>query len=629
MSKVSKRQNNSLTGRFMVFLVKAMVSGKYLIDIILIIASYWVSYFVRFEGAIPLAEMIIFKKTLFVFVSSFLICNFLFGLAKSIWRYASLRDIERIGSFVLAGNGLCMLTGFIFLYESMVKIPRSIYLLNSIFLFLSMSAVRLFYRIVLDRLKRASKRKENVLIIGDQDMAASLQYTILKDHSHQFRIVGFISANRRRIGSTINAISIIGCFEDILPIAQRNDIKYIFIAVEAASNKEMKKIIKLAQQTEASVRMVPTILDVVDGKFSLRDLREIRFEDYLDRKPVGFDMDKIRSEFYQKTILVTGGGGSIGSSICRELVKLKPAKLIVSDIAEDNLFRVSRDLNDMCRQRHIEGIDVLYKLVDVKDKPCLEKIFQNFSIDYLIHAAAKKHVFFSETNSLEAIATNIYGTFNLLSLSRDYKIKKVVYISTDKAVEPISVMGATKRVGEFLIKLMSKKESVSTKFIAVRFGNVIGSSGNVVEIFTQQLQKGEPLTITDPKMERYFMSLNEATKLILQAISLGQGGEIFVLDMGRPVKIRDLADDIALFYGKHIKENDIIYTGKRKGEKFSEKLSASTEKRIATSSPKIFRVEEEINTESLLSDIRHLQDCLDEQAEEKAKDFLFAMVKNK
>lgn len=605
---------------------KRSLQLKYLLDFLLIMISYWMAYFIRFEGDIPSSYLTIFAKSLPIFALGFIVCDIYFGLAKGMWRYVSIRDLERIVGFVLAGNGLSIISGLVVIPNIITKIPRSIYIINSFLLFLGLGGARVFYRVVFEAGKRLKGKRENILIIGDQDIAASLQSNLLKDQYHQFKMVGFITFDRNRLGSTINAIPVIGLLEEVPNLVKQNKIKYIFIAVDSASNTEMKRIIKIAQQSGASVRIVPTILDVVNGRFSLRDLREVRFEDYLDRKPVEFDMERLKDEFYKKTILVTGGGGSVGSSICKELIMHKPAKLIVLDISEHNLFCISNVLDDICQKENL-STEIVYKIADINGKKALMNLFKTQKdIDYVIHTAAHKHVSLSEVNSIPTIMVNVFGTLNLITVASQFKMKKFVYISTDKAVEPVSVMGATKRLGELLIKSVSKNDSIKTKFMAVRFGNVIGSSGNVIEIFTEQLQQGGPLTITDPGMERYFMSLDEATKLILQAISIGEGGEIFVLNMGKPVKIKDLAYDIALFYGKHLRKEDIVYIGKRKGERLSEKLFAKKEKRTLTHYKKIFKAEEDVDTEGLIEKTEELYRLTYGQDEAKALEYLFSLI---
>jgi len=609
-------------------LEKTPLQMKYLVDFMLIMVSYWLSYYIRFEGSVPANEGAVFIKTLPVFIVGFLVCDFSFGLARGMWRYVSVRDLEKILGFILAGNGLSIISGLIAIPDLTAKIPRSIYVLNSILLFLTISGARIFYR----RLFEASRgaKRENALIIGDQDIAASLQASILKDSRHQFKIAGFITFDEKRLGNTINAAPVLGLLNDLPGIVKEKDIRYVFIAVDAASNSEMKNIIRMAQESGALVRVVPTLFDMAGGKFSLKDLREVKFEDYLEREPVEFNMRALKKEFYQKRIFVTGGGGSIGSSICREIIGFAPAELIILDISENNLFNISCQLKDICKKEKLSRVEISYKIGDVHNTSLLQSLFKSSKrIDYVIHAAAHKHVPLSELNPAQTIITNIEGTSNLVEAASQHKVGKFVYISTDKAVEPVSVMGATKRVGEFLIKAAAKDSSSKTRFMSVRFGNVIGSSGNVIEIFTEQLLKGKPLTITDPNMERYFMSLNEATRLILQAVSMGEGGETFVLDMGKPVKIKDLAYDIALFYGKHLKDDDIVYTGKREGERLSEALFNKDEATTRTHSKKIFKAEETVDIKGLQEKIGKLCRLSRDCKEKESVDGLFSLVSSR
>ncbi|MCM8832225.1 MAG: polysaccharide biosynthesis protein [Candidatus Omnitrophica bacterium] len=599
---------------------------KFLIDISLVIFSYWFSFYLRFEGEIPQPQFNILKETIFIFLVSFLVCDIFLGLTKSIYRYTSLGDIQKIGFVVLASTGLFILLSLLFSYNIVIVLPRSIYILNAIILFLSLSGARLFYRTVFEKLYKIAQEKENVLIVGDKDIAVSLHYSILKDTAHKFKIVGFITFEQSRVGDTINTIPIIGMPQDIHNLVRQKKIKYIFIALDNATTEQMKSIIKICQATEAIVRIVPSIVDVINGKFSLKDLREIRFEDYLEREPIKFDIAKLKNAFYKKNILITGGGGSIGCNIAKQLLKFSPNQLFILDISERNIFEVFRKLKDIQEKENLKDTQIFYRILDIRDKLGLEKFSANLKLDYVIHTAALKHVFLCEENILEAITTNIYGTLNMIEFSIKLGAEKFIYISTDKAVEPISIMGATKRVGELLVKNFSLTNKAKTKFISVRFGNVIGSSSNVIEIFSSQLQKKEPLTITDENMQRFFMSLDEATKLILESIYMGKGGEIFILDMGLPIKIKDLASDIALFYGKNLKEEDIIYIGKRKGEKIIEKLYSQNETKIPTEHPKIFRVEENIDVKDLVEKLKNFEQSLYQYEEKQLKDWLFSLI---
>ncbi|MFC1806927.1 polysaccharide biosynthesis protein [Candidatus Omnitrophota bacterium] len=626
MPTVVKDKKSRIVSNILAPIKERLLFVKYLIDFILIICCYWLSYFIRFEGAIPPEMMHVFKITTLIFVFGFVVCDFSFGLAKGIWRYVSIRDLEKVLAFILAGNGLTLIIGFVVVHEYVTRVPRSIYIINSFLLFFGISGARVLHRVLYEYFKGFKKEHQNVLIVGDRDIAASVQHSILKDQGSQFRISGFITFNKNNLGSTINATPVIGMLKDVPRLVKDNNVQYIFIAVDLASTNEMRKIIKTAQQTGATVRITPTMFDIVHGKFSLNDLREIKFEDYLDRKPVRFEIDKIKDEFEKRSVLVTGGGGSIGSSICRELLRLRPSQLIIVDISENNLFKISCELSETCKKYRLGGVDIVCRILDIRNNASLDNIFSSYKPDYVIHAAALKHVPLSEENVIEAISTNVCGTLNLIAHARKFSVKKFIYISTDKAVEPISIMGATKRVGELMVKASSEEPGEVTKFIAVRFGNVIGSSGNVIESFIEHLQQGKQICLTDARMERYFMSLNEATKLIIQSISAGSGGEIFVLDMGSPVKIKDLAYDMALYYGKHLKDSDIVYTGKRKGEKIKEKLLSAGEIKKKTIFDKILKVEEKLMVKDLDRKVEELCACIAKHDEKAAKKSLFSIV---
>jgi len=590
---------------------------KYLITLLIIFISYFLSYYIRFEGQILNSEFILFKNTSILFLLCFILSDILFGIERSTFRYTSLRDIQRVGFFALTGN----IFAFIFVNLLNINIPRSIFIINFLILFILISGIRLFYRITWDKFFRLLKKRENVLIIGDGDSAASLQYSILKDHFHQFRIVGFISLDKKRVGDMINAIPIIGDITTLEYFVKKKNIKYVFIALDRASNQDMKNIIKTLYNLKIETRIVPSMFELIDKNIALKDLREIRFEDYLGREPVNFDIDKIKNMFFRKNILITGAGGSIGSGIARKLIRFKPNKLLLLDISENNLFKLSMQLNEI----NSNQIDLIYKVMDIRNSIYLEKLLKENSIDYFIHTAALKHVPFCEDNVREAISINVYGTLVCLDLAKKYNVEKFVYISTDKAVEPESIMGATKRIGELLVSFFGQKDN-KTKFMIVRFGNVIGSSGNVIEIFSYQLQNKRPITITDKNMARFFMSLDEAINLILESISIGENKDLFILDMGRPIKIKDLASDMALFYGRNLKDSDFVYIGKRKGEKLEEKLFNKDEVLIKTDLDKIFRTKISAK-ENLLDDVYNLMENIYKYSEEELKEKLFFIIR--
>lgn len=612
---------------------------KYIVDFSIVVLSYWLSYLLRFEGSIPPQETYVILHTYPLFIGSFIFCNFFFKLTRSVWRYVSIRDLERIVVFAVLFNSLGLLLSFIFFRDIAVRMPRSIFVLNVIFVFLGLSGVRVLYRISVEKFggfdsenssvskhNKHSVKKKNVLIIGDEDTAFSLQADIIKSYNAMLKIVGFITQNRERVGNRINAIPVIGTIADIEDIVRKEKVEYVFIAVDHADNRQMKEIIRKIQNLGVETRIVPTVIDWISKGVSLRELRELSFDDYLRRNPVRFDLGELRDFFSNTTIFVSGGAGSIGAEICRKLVRLNPRKVIIFDRSENNVFYLHRELMDFISERLKGNIEVVPLIGDIRDRLILEKVFAKHNIDYVIHTAALKHVPLSETNIWEAISINVCGTLNMMEVSIKYNVKKFMYISTDKAVEPISVMGATKRVGELLVKYFSQRSGVNTKFMVTRFGNVIGSSGNVIEVFTRQLGEGEKLTITHPAMERFFMSLEEASSLILKAISVGEGGEIFVLDMGEPVKIKDLAYEIALFYGKRLEEKDFVYIGPRRGEKLKEKLFFDYERKILTPHKKIIVAQDgKYDFYKFIDEIRDL--CCNILDDISSKDKIFALVR--
>lgn len=623
--KVSSK-NLAPSGALSLFSKEGLYLAKYIADIAIIFTCYLASYLIRFEGEIPARIQYVMFSAMPVFLFGFLLCDYILGLTRGIWRYISIKDMQKIAVLIFSGNGVAMVTGTIFANEVLAAVPRSIYVINSLLLFFSIGGSRFLYRMVFEWMRRAAKKTENVLIIGSGDMAATMLRLLSVERTRKFNVAGFITADIDMVGKTIDSVPILGTAEKLPDIVKRYDVKYIFMAASAEDDRNLKDTLKAAYGTNATVRIVPSVRELVGKKFALNDLKDIKYEDYLERSVVEFDTAALREDLCGKSIMVTGGGGSIGLSICKELLRYGPARIIVLDISENNLFRASYDIKEACDKLGIKETEIVCRIADVRDMSILKEVFGRYPVDYVIHAAALKHVPLAESNVTEAVTTNVGGAVNLMDCAQAYNVLKFVYISTDKAVEPVSVMGMTKRVGEILVKSRSSDPSVRTRYIAVRFGNVIGSCGNVIEIFTHQLKEGRKITITDPHMERYFMCLDEATKLILEAIRIGRGGDILVLDMGSPVKIKDLAYGMALFYGRHLTDDDIVYTGGREGEKTSEKLFSRTELPAPTSFTKIFKAREDTDAAGIDGDARRLCDTAGRREEDKTKDMLRSII---
>ena len=393
-------------------------------------------------------------------------------------------------------------------------------------------------------------------------------------------VVGIVDDDGSKIGATIHGVPILGSIEELTKLKVPFD--EIIICIPTASNLEMRRIISICKATGKSYRTVPTFSELIGGKVSLKSVRDVSMVDLLGRKEVELDRSSISHYIYGKKVLVTGAGGSIGSELVRNCLTFDPDLLILLDQSEHNLFKIGRECEQNSHPVSFQSI-----LGDIRDKTLLRRVFSSFKPDVVFHAAAYKHVPMQEEHPWEAILTNIQGTLNLINASENSGVNRFVFVSTDKAVNPTNIMGATKRVAEKLIQ--SKAIDSKVKYMAVRFGNVIGSSGSVIPIFQEQIRNGGPITITNPKMQRYFMSISEAAQLILQAGAMGKGGEIYVLDMGRAVNIKDIAYELIRLSGlEPEKDISIEYIGSRPGEKMFEELHTDDENIIETGHDKIY-----------------------------------------
>lgn len=400
-----------------------------------------------------------------------------------------------------------------------------------------------------------------------------------------YDIVGIIDDNEKRLNYTVSGVKIIGNRNDIVRICKENNIDLIFFSIANIDNENKKQILNICQETNAKVRILPGLKEIIKDKKLFENLRDVEIEDILGREPVKLDNDNIESLIKDKTILVTGGGGSIGSELCRQIMKYNPKELVMLDIYENNLYDIEQELISKYPKEKIKAV-----IASVRDKKRLEEVFETYKPYLVFHAAAHKHVPLMENSPLEAIKNNVFGTYNVVNACDKFKVKRFILISTDKAVNPTNIMGATKRLCEMIVQ--AKNKLSDTEFMAVRFGNVLGSNGSVVPLFKKQIQEGGPVTVTHKEITRFFMTIPEAVELILQAITYANGGEIFVLDMGEPVKIYDLAQSLIRLSG-YIPNEDIKIkiTGLRPGEKLYEELLMGEEGLQKTAHNKIFVAE--------------------------------------
>lgn len=503
------------------------------------------------------------------------------GLYRGIWRFASLPDLWRIIKAI--GLGLALSALFLFLVNRLAQVPRAIFPIYGLLLLTLLGGSRFVYRWLKDS-KGMRVEGKRVLIVGGDYAGENLARVLLRGRTDDYVPAGFIAEEPGVQGKDIHGIPVLGRREDIPRVVVERSIESIIIAQAPESPVEMQELVALCERTGVPVCLLPSLADLVDGAESAPvTLRRIAVEDLLGRDPVQLNWERIRGAVAGRTVLVSGGGGSIGSELCLQIAELKPAALVVIDISEFNLY----ELQEVVSQRH-PNLALHARLVDVGDRPAVNQVLREFHPEVVFHAAAYKHVPMLENQVRSAVKNNVLGTRILADAAHEAGVRCFVLISTDKAVNPTNIMGMTKRVAEVYCQYMNAHSK--TRYITVRFGNVLGSAGSVVPLFKKQIEAGGPVTVTHPEISRYFMTIPEAAQLILQSYAMGQGGEIFVLDMGQPVKISYLAEMMVRMAGKIPgRDIELAYTGLRPGEKLHEELFHEHEQLLETDCRKIFR----------------------------------------
>lgn len=501
-----------------------------------------------------------------------------FGLYRGIWRYASLPDLHRIllavGAAAVAGPAL------LFLLRFDQAIPRAVFILHPLLLVVLMGGSRVAYRVWKERRLYGAVRAngELVVVIGAGDAAVSLLKEL--DRSPNWRVAGVIDDDASKQGLLVNGIKVIGHLSDLPRIAEEYSVEKAIIAMPDASHQVRRRAVDAASQAGMRVLTVPSYDDLISGKVTVSAIRKVELEDLLGRDPVVLDDASLHELLTGRVVMVTGAGGSIGSELVRQILRFKPGLLVLYELSEYALYQIEQELADRGNP------PVVCVAGDVKDAERLDRIIGQYRPAVIFHAAAYKHVPLMETgNAWEAVRNNVLGTLYVAQAALAHEVEKFVLISTDKAVNPTNVMGATKRLAEMVCG--SLQENGRTRFVVVRFGNVLGSSGSVIPRFREQIARGGPVTVTHPEIRRFFMSIPEAAQLVLQAAHMGQGGEIFVLDMGEPVKIVDLARDMIRLSGFSEEEIRIVFTGLRPGEKLYEEVLADGERTLPTVHPKL------------------------------------------
>ncbi len=564
---------------------------QFLADIVILCAAFLIAYLPSLN--IQLGEFYfqtaITQHPCVVFIQfSTLI---LVGTYSIHWRYVSLEDIKSFlkaalisGVILIVVRLLLSLTNF-----NLWQVPISVILIDTLLAFGGLLGLRVLRRFAYELgekrqftgVKRRLKRKAT-LFVGAGRIGAIAVKDVLGRADTEFEVRGFVDDDRRKKGGSVNGIKVLGTTDDMARLIDELNIEQVVIAIDQAQGKEIRRILDICREIPVKARIVPSMHEIVHGRVQVSRIRDVEIEDLLGREPVELDDKNLHEFLTDKVVMVTGAGGSIGSELVRQLAEFNPKLLLLVERAEFMLFQIERemvkDFTETC---------FIPLLADVSDAPRMREIFNEYQPQVVFHAAAHKHVPLMETNPTEAIKNNVFATKLIGELAGEFAVKDFVLISTDKAVNPTSVMGASKRIAE--IVLQNLNNIYPTRFMAVRFGNVLGSAGSVVPIFKEQIRKSEAITVTDKEMTRYFMTIPEASQLVLQAGALGKGGEIFILDMGEPVKILDLAEDMIRLSGLEPYEDiDIIFTGIRKGEKLFEELEITGEDLLKTEHPKIF-----------------------------------------
>ncbi|HEC70091.1 MAG TPA: polysaccharide biosynthesis protein, partial [Candidatus Omnitrophica bacterium] len=562
-----------------------------LLHIFLIVISYYLSFLLRFDFSIKGYTSVILK-TLPVLIIIKVLVFYYFGVFSSSLRYVSVFDLWQILKANFFATTIFVL--FVVFLHGIIGFPRSIFILDwGICLGLT-GGVRLVARIFRERVGFSKQKKtKRVLIIGAGEAGVLVLRECRRNPHINLNIIGFIDDNPAKRNLRIHGVKVLGTRKDIPFIVEKYQVEEIIIAIPSAKGEVIRDIISYCQIPEVKIKIVPGLHKIISGELEIK-LREVKPEDLLGREMVEIDEREVSSYLKGKCVLITGAGGSIGSELTRQVASFGPSQLILLDYNENDVYFLSVELKQRYPQVSFKEI-----IGDVKDISLLKHIFSKFRPQIVFHSAAFKHVPLMETNPSSAVKNNIISTRNLIYASEHYGVESFVFISTDKAVNPTSIMGATKRIAEMLLQAKAKRSR--TKFMAVRFGHVLGSKGSVVPLFKKQIEEGGPVTVTHPEAERYFMSIKEAVELVLQASAMGKGGEVFILDMGQPIKILDLAKDLITLSGlRPYTDIPIEFIGLRPGEKLSEELFLNIEKDKATRHNKIYIAQPDEFNPSLL-----------------------------
>jgi len=593
----------------------------FIIDLVLINLSICLAFIIKFDLQITgfiLKDIILFM----IWASAIRITLFiLFGFYQWSFRFASISEMLNLFKAVTVGS--LLLIAFAFFTHKSGDVGRSVLLIDYLTCFFLIGVSRFLPRVLLRFRWHSKKSLKKVLIVGAGSAGVMVCREMLVADNRIYNPIGFVDDNPTKVHSKIHGIKVLGKTNQIDKIIKNYYIEEIVIAIPSATGKVIRDIILRCEKTEAQIKIVPELHKILTGEVSIKRIRDVKAEDLLGRETVEIDTKGIISYIKEKTILISGAGGSIGSELCRQIVKFDPRLLVLYDYNENDVYFLELEL-----KRKYPYIKLKTVIGDIKDIALLKYTFSQYKPEVVIHSAAHKHVPLMEENPVAAIKNNVIGTRNLMYAAEHYKVESFIMISTDKAVNPANIMGASKRIAEQIIQ--AKATTARTKFIAVRFGNVMGSSGSVVPIFRHQIQDGGPVTVTHPEVKRYFMTASEAAQLVLQAGAIGKNGEILVLDMGEQIKILDLAKNLIALSGFELDEDiNIEFIGLRHGEKMQEEMLLDAEHDKATKHDKIYIAQpNSFNLKKLHKDIKELERLSNLMSNSKIIEKIKEMVPN-
>lgn len=551
----------------------------FLHDVTAAAAAWVIAHWLRFNMEITPYYMQVIGETLLWVVPVQTLVFWSFGLYQGIWRYASLQDLKRL--LVAVGVASLMAPLLIAIGILPVAVPRSVLLLDPILLLLIMSGSRVAYRVWKEHDVYGALRYQGqpVLVLGAGDTALTLLREL--ERSPAWRVVGFLDDDPQMVGRLLNGVRVYARIQDLPQVVAKTGVKHVIMAMPAANHEQRRAALEVCNRADVKVLTVPSYDDLVSGRVTVSSLRAIELDDLLGRDPIVLDDAGLHELLTGRTVMVTGAGGSIGSELCRQIARFEPRLLVMFELNEFALYSMSEEMS-----RNSPGLATICAIGDVKDEARVREVVARHTPSIVFHAAAYKHVPLMENeNAWAALQNNVLGTYTVANAAAAHGVERFVLISTDKAVNPTNVMGATKRLAEQLCHSMQARTQMA--LVAVRFGNVLGSTGSVIPKFREQLARGGPITVTHPDIIRYFMSIPEAAQLVLQAALMGRGGEVFLLDMGKPVRIVDLARDMIRLSGMSEDEVAITFTGLRPGEKLYEELLGADEESVPTSHPKL------------------------------------------